>query len=50
MPTAVLTNAGPSLLYPADGGIELFLQDETFMGAKPEQIKEALKEIATIPD
>lgn len=47
--TAALTDVGPCLLYPADGGVDLFLHDDTFMGAPAEKIAEALRAISEIP-
>jgi len=45
VPTHVLTNAGPSLLYKAEGGFDLFLANESFMGAPPEKVLQAISEM-----
>lgn len=49
VPTVALTNAGPSLLYPADGGIELFLEKDSFCGAETAKVEEAISTIRRIP-
>lgn len=45
---AVITNAGPSLLLPAPGGVELFLSKDAFMGASSLQKVEAMRLIADV--
>jgi len=48
VPSAVLTNAGPSLLLPTPGGVELFLVSDVFGKATGEQKNGALKMMSDV--
>jgi len=46
--SSVLTNAGPSLLLPVNGGVELFLVDDVFNGASNAKKAEAIRLIGDV--